>query len=483
MGFDIQNETIKKAESFCKENNLFHKDDGIVVGVSGGADSVFLLSFFSLIQKKWNLRLHVVHVNHGIRGEDAAKDQEYVRNLTKTMGISCTEYETEVKSLAEQWKMTEEEAGRTYRYQCFEEIRKQYGFQRIAVAHHADDQAETVLFQLFRGSGLRGLGGMYPKKGFVIRPLLCLHKKEILETLDEEGIKYCKDLTNEENAYSRNQIRNVLLPWVEKSLQPKAQAHIAESAGHLREVMSYMDEQTGNIYYKIVKEGENERVVRESDFVKCHPAIQRELIIKMIESLAGKKKDITGRHIEAIRNICLGGTGKCLDLPYEVLARKDYGSLVLQKKQEKKKNQTFQEVFLPGRSYQIPFTDGKVMCFTAEKQYVDRFMKDRIKKYCTKCFDYDKIDSIVLFRYPMAGDYLWLDVSGRKKKLGRIFIDDKIPVERRKRMVVLAEGSHILWIPELGRSSAFYYLSEKSREMIYIQYNTGEGWNDERSYT
>mgnify|MGYP002868532215 CR=1 FL=1 len=211
--------------------------------------------------------------------------------------------------------------------------------------------------------------------------------------------------------------------------------------------------------------------------------LQKELILRIFEDLAGKKKDITAVHIDNICKIFLGETGKETVLPYHIIAKKEYETLILQKKDTVVKQSSYtEEELLPDKDYEIPLTDGKILCFRAERRKMESFLKNHLKKHCTKCFDYDKIDSVALFRYPLAGDYLWLDVLGKKKKLSRIFIDDKVPVAKREKMIVLAEGNHVLWIPELNRCSAFYYLSEESREIIYIQ-EKGEGWNHERSST
>ena len=148
----------KKIEQFCIANDLLHKKDGIVVGVSGGADSVFLIYFLKEIMERWELRLHVVHINHGIRGKEALHDEQYTKELSKRFSIPCTIFRENIPKRATEWKMTEEEAGRTYRYQCFEKVRQELGFDAVAIAHHQNDQAETVLFQMLRCSSLRGLG-------------------------------------------------------------------------------------------------------------------------------------------------------------------------------------------------------------------------------------------------------------------------------------------------------------------------------------
>lgn len=476
---------IKKVEKYCLEYELFEEGDGIIIGVSGGADSIFLLAFFYAIMEKWKLKLQIVHVNHSIRGEAADSDEKYVKDISEQLCLPFFRYQADIPSLAKKWKMTEEEAGRNYRYCCFEEVRKECGGTKIAVAHHINDQAETVLFQLFRGSGLRGLGGMYPKKETIIRPLLALSKNEILETLKECGIQYCEDATNQENAYSRNFIRNEVFPLAEKMFQKKVQSHIAASASYLRDVMSYLEDETEKVFQNDVKKDRTSSKkscrMERKDFLSYHVALQRELIFRMTWELAGKKKDITSTHIEQIRSIFLGETGKRAVLPYHLLAKREYEQLSLEIETEQE-DVFFQERELkPDEYYEIFYTNGEKRRFRTEVWKKSIISERNLKKCCTKCFDYDKIKSKAWFRYPCVGDYFWLDGDGKRKKLSRFFIDEKIPPEQRKRIVVLAEGNHVLWIPEFGRCSAFYYISEESERILSIEEVKSENYTHEWS--
>ena len=202
----------KRVKSFCDDNGLIEKNDSIVTGLSGGADSVFLFLYLIHIKKEYNLKLCFVHVNHGIRGSEAGNDQHFVEELCKRENVMYKVFYKDIPQMADELSMTEEEAGRVYRYECFDKMRKELGYNKIAVAHHQDDQAETVLFQLIRGSGFRGLGGMKAKNGCIIRPLLSVKKQEILDYLDESGQNYCIDSTNNDDEYARNQIRHHLIP-------------------------------------------------------------------------------------------------------------------------------------------------------------------------------------------------------------------------------------------------------------------------------
>lgn len=456
---------------YCEENQLFTYGDGVVAGLSGGADSVFLLYALSRLRQRWGLKLCAVHVNHGIRGEEAIKDQEYSVSFARSLGISCKIYQGNVPVLAGEWHMTEEEAGRTYRYQCFKECQKKLGFQKIAVAHHQDDQAETVLFQLLRGSSLRGLGGMRPKREQIIRPLLGISRKEIEKALAEEQIAYCQDATNEQDIYARNLLRNHVIPYLQREIQPAAVSHIARTGRHLQEVMEYIDAQRDEVYERIVCIENGKRSMQYSDYVSIPRVLQREVILRMIQELAGQKKDITSGHVQMVCSLFEGETGKKIMLPYGIQAKKSYNILCLVldtpiKEPQEEPSYLGKEIECQ-KEYEIMLAGGRRFRVIFEKKSGENFSESNLKKHCTKCFDYDRMDTMPMFRYPEEGDYLWLDQTGKTKKINRMFIDEKVPCDQRRNILVLAQDHHVLWIPALNRCSAYYYVSGETNNVIF----------------
>ena len=187
---------IQKILKFITENDMLKANDRVIVGVSGGADSVCLLFTLMEIRREIPLTLAAVHVEHGIRGEDAKEDARYVQRLCQEYDIPFRKYCYRVAEIARERKQSVEEAGRELRYQAFEEACREYHANKIAVAHHMDDDAETVLLNLFRGSGLKGLAGIPAVRGKIIRPLLCVSRQEIEQYLTEHGIAYRTDATN-----------------------------------------------------------------------------------------------------------------------------------------------------------------------------------------------------------------------------------------------------------------------------------------------
>ena len=222
-------------------NQLIRPGDGVVVGLSGGPDSVFLLYALYTLQGRMGFTLRAVHVHHGIRGAEADRDEAFSEKLCAKLDIPFQAVHVAAPAYAAQHGLSLEEAARILRYEALEAARQQLGQTRaawIAVAHHLDDQAETVLHNLVRGAGLRGLAGMENRRNHVIRPLLSIKREDILKWLKQYDIPYVTDSTNADLHYTRNRIRSTVLPEL-REINPEASAHIAHSAALLREADAY----------------------------------------------------------------------------------------------------------------------------------------------------------------------------------------------------------------------------------------------------
>ncbi len=465
----MKNSVYLKVKKFIEDNALVKYGDKIITGVSGGADSVFLFLVLAALAEEYNLSLCAVHINHGIRGEEALHDEKFTENFVQSLGYRCRIFYKDIPALAAELKITEEEAGRRYRYECFESVRKELGYNKTAVAHHKDDQAETVLFQLLRGSGIRGLGGMRASNGNIIRPLLGIKRAEIEEALMEEGTGYCIDSTNEGNKYARNMIRNSIMPYITENIQPAAAERIAGTARQLQDIYAYIDKQAEKRYKQIVKEDKDACITDADIIMKEDVVLQREIFLRMAVHVAGRRKDITSKHIDLVTGLLYKDTGKRTSLPYGMEAGRDYNKIWIRKKESSEDthshNNKCRDICVPGRT-RLEYINGEGHIILFERVARKDISHIIEKNYCTKCFDYDKIKFMPQFRYPRDGDYMWLGTSGPRKKLSRIFIDSKIPADERGRTWVLAEGSHILWIPSTGRCSAYYYVTDGTMEVL-----------------
>ena len=238
----------KKVEKFIDKWNMLSENDVVIVGVSGGADSVALLLVLDELRKKRNISMHIVHVNHGIRGEAADQDERYVQKLCEERELSFESVRVNVPAYVKEQKVSEEEAGRELRRKAFQNAMKSHNGTKIALAHHQEDNAETFFLNLARGSKLKGLGGIYPVKGEYIRPLLCVERKEIEAFLKERNVKYCMDATNLEDTYMRNRIRNHVIPYFHDHINGKTVEHMNAAMEYLREVQKYLEQQHEQAY-------------------------------------------------------------------------------------------------------------------------------------------------------------------------------------------------------------------------------------------
>lgn len=231
---------------FIRENELIARGDSITVGFSGGADSVCLFTVLHELKALLGIRVQAVHVNHNLRGAEAERDEEFCRRLAAELGEPFCAVSVDVTGYAAEHGLTEEEAGRILRYEALKEKAEHFavaGRALIAVAHHADDQAETVLLNLMRGSGLKGLGGMRAKRGNIIRPMLGVSRSDIVAYLKERGISYVDDSTNFENEHTRNRLRNIILPELKEYVNAAAAEHISGTAAMLRDADDYIAEE------------------------------------------------------------------------------------------------------------------------------------------------------------------------------------------------------------------------------------------------
>ncbi|MEI6587651.1 MAG: tRNA lysidine(34) synthetase TilS [Candidatus Moraniibacteriota bacterium] len=235
----MKKKLIKKIQNSIFANSLFERGARIILGVSGGPDSTLLLDAFSKLQKKYALELSIAHVNYHLRGYDSERDERFVEKLAEKYGLSLDILDAQIKE-----KDKSEEKLRDVRYTFFEELRKENKFDLIAVAHNCDDQAETVLMRLIRGTGLNGLSAMQAINGKIIRPLLEIPRKEIITYLKTNNLSYRIDKTNKQTIYLRNKIRNKLIPYLEKNYNPNLKQVLAKSAKTFGEDYTVIEELT-----------------------------------------------------------------------------------------------------------------------------------------------------------------------------------------------------------------------------------------------
>ncbi len=431
---------IEKVISFVKENNMLCEGEHVVVGVSGGADSMCLLRVLMDLKCLYSLKLTVVHIHHGIRGKEADEDKVFVENFCEKNGIEFVGMDFDIPTIAKQSGLSTEEAGRLKRYESFEKVLMEKNADKIAVAHNLGDKVETILFNILRGTGISGISGIKPVRGNIIRPVLCLTREEIESYLEENHISYRTDSTNLHNDYTRNKIRNELIPYLNENINVKASVHIGTLGDMVSDIDDFLNEEAHKKLMELTETEEKDFIkINAAGFNSLHAALKSVVARKLVVKMTGKLKDITANHINSIIDIAKGETGRAVNLPYNLVAVKYPESLVLKVMIEKELAKP--EVFvdkIPG-SYHI---GSKRMIFDNDKYENLNFLE---KKY-TKWFNCDILKGSLCIRNRREGDYIVVNESGGRKKLKDYFIDQKIPKDQRDDVLLLADGSHILWV-------------------------------------
>lgn len=457
----IKGQMESKVFSFINENQMIEEKNTVIVGVSGGADSVCLLLMLKKLSEKIDFTIKCAHVNHMIR-PTAERDEKFVEELCRNLNLPLSVKRADIPALALQSGLSEEEQGRIVRYEFFKELLNDKP-GKIAVAHHRDDLSETVLFNLFRGTGISGLSGIKPVTGNVIRPLLCVSKEEITEYLTGLNIGWMTDETNLDVNISRNRIRQIIIPEAGK-ISGAASEHIAESARMLSDIKDYMDAETDRIFEEYTAHTKGGAILLKESAANLHPALLSALIHRLLITVAGRARDISAVQVKGVSDLLLSQVGRKREFIYGIQAFRTYDGVVLSIKEEEKEDLPEED----SREYGIDsFTGAKVRIFKYKKNEIIP------QNTYTKWFDYGKISNCLVFRKPKDGDYLTINSSMGHKLLKDYFVNEKVPAAERKKKWVLADGDHILWVVGM-RISEYYKVSDKTEEILEIVYDLRE---------
>lgn len=438
---------VEKVIKNIKKKNLISKNDRLVLGCSGGPDSIFLLEVLLKLKDEFNLTLTLVHINHMFRGKDADRDENFVRSLGKKYNLQVFVKRKSMENEAKSKKITLEEAGREIRYSFFDEIFDKVQGTKIALAHNLDDQIETFLFRLIRGSSLEGLEGISEERDKFIRPINEVYKNDIMKYLDENNIPYMIDKTNLENDYTRNSIRLDLIPFIEKRYNPRFKEKIKEFINEVREVNEIIEPEYSN--YISDNTINVEKILEEkSDYIKGK-IINHYLNINGIST--------SRRKIQGIINILdLGGTKKIkLDKDYTMV--KEYAKIFLVKGD--KTQETFQEIKLTIPN-EVAFGNYII---SASKENINNNIKEEKDEFFVNI----KEGESLIIRSRRAGDRILSIGMENYKKIKNIMIDSKIPKEERDGIPIITYKDEIVWIAGITKSKKF--ISERTEESIVLR--------------
>lgn len=452
-----------------EKHNMINTNEKVIVGVSGGADSLCLLFVLLEYRKKVPFTILAVHVEHGIRGEDSLADAAFVKEICRANNVWFTCISYDVPGIARREKLSVEEAARMVRYEAFEKVKKEQQADKIAVAHNQNDQAETVLFRMARGTGIAGAGGIRPVNGCIIRPLLTSSRKEIEDYLRSRNISWREDATNADTEYTRNSLRHHVLPLLQEEVNEKSIQHLAALADEMQQVQAYMEKQARKLTEKFLKQNpaKKEWMLKMQALNDTEPILQICLFREILRCMGCSMKDIGRVHMEALQKLAEGQSGRRIFLPGGWQVRREFEQLIFSEESKdnvfSKKEETeefCQRIVAPGEA-ETPLGHFVFRIFPYEKQNI-------LQKRYTKWLDYDRINNDILLRTRRAGDFLTVNAEGGTKKLKRYFIEEKIPADEREKIPLLAAGNEILWVVGYRMNEA-YKVTPQTKWILEIQ--------------
>lgn len=449
------------------EKKLISQGDNVLIGLSGGPDSVFLFHNLRLLKETLSFNLYASHINHMYRGEDADNDEAFVRTLCSDYGIKLFVLRKNAVLYAREIKATEEEAGRKLRYDFFAENLREIGGGKIAVAHNLNDQAETVIQRIIRGTGIDGLSAMTYIKNNIIRPILNIERSEIEAYLNKNNYEFCTDKTNSRDIYGRNKIRLNLIPYLQDNFNP----NIQNTLFRMSEAM-YGD---SKIIEKYIKDLFNENIIKKNknevflDLYKLKKLEDYELgriVKRALELLKGSTINIEMKHINyADEFIKSGRTGQTINFSDGFEAEISYGVLIIRKFMGK--FPAFKYNIIENKSLFIKETGQTICCRVLNASDIN--IKDRKSIN----LDYDIIKGSLTVRNRKNGDSMIPCGMTGNKKIKDIFIDRKVPAYERDKRLIITDEANILWV-EGFRIHNNYKVSASTKRILNITITEGQ---------
>jgi tRNA(Ile)-lysidine synthase len=417
-------------------------DEKIILAISGGPDSIALLYLMNELQAELKCSFHIAHLNHQLRGEESDADAQFVIEQAQKLNIPITVESIDVKEMIMS-KESLESGARRIRYDFYERVMFATKANKVAQGHTADDQVETVLMRLLRGSGSQGLSGIPPiRDNKYIRPLIEISRKEIEEYLDSINITPRWDSSNLSTEYERNKIRHELLPLIENEYSPNIRNILQQTADILRADDDFLADLTKQAMDTCIKQDKKSLIINIPIFKNQHIAIQRRILRLAIESLLGDLLRYDFDHIKNLLDLINNRqSGKSISLPRGIIAEKSYENLIIRMENRQLEIEDYNYfIKVPGVT-DIPELGLSVI---TKLEQMDKF--EYSKNIYEKTFDYDKITGEIYLRSRRDGDkFQPLSMSGTKK-IKDIFIDEKIPKSIRNNIPILVDGNNILWI-------------------------------------
>lgn len=447
--------------------NMLAYGDKIIVGVSGGPDSLCLLHVLKELSREYDFSLYAVHLNHKFRGKAADSDAAFVRDICRKWDIPAFIEVFDVPAYIKETGLSPEEAGREIRYNLFHKVCEKVGGDKIAVAQNLNDNVETVLMRLMRGSGIDGLKGIEAVRGNIIRPLLEIERFRIEEYCAANGLIPRLDKTNLEPVYNRNKVRLQLIPYIEKNFNPNIMGTLSRFSEIISEENDFLEIETERELQKIAEILESRVVIDIPKLLNVHRALGRRIIRQCIERLSDTLNGFEFKHFEGILELSKKATGAAIILPHRLKAYRSYNKLILAKTIVRTDKKCYYKLKYDHNSI-IDTVNG---CIIIERKKINEIGELRGQKN-TIYIDPSRIKGELVLRNREAGDVFSPIGMKGTKKLKEYFIDEKVPREERDELELIADGNEIVWIVG-GRLSEKYKITDETSDVVYIKYIRG----------
>lgn len=451
--------TEQKVLRFIKENNLIVESDRILIAISGGPDSVFLLHFLNKFRRKYKIDIAAVHINHLLRGKDSQRDELFCKAICDELSIPFFFHRVNVKKYARLNKFSLEVAGRKIRYQYFEKLLNRIDYTKVVTAHNSDDNLETVLLNLVKGTGIKGVAGIPVKRDKIIRPVLCLSKQEILDYLEENKFEYRVDLSNYSDEFERNYLRNNVIPLVQKNLNPSVKESVLNSSLNLQRFNLFIDEQLKKLKSIVKVEKDSQISFSLNDVIKIDEFLFAQLIKEVVDENFNSKTEF--EDIKKVISLIKRQAGKTEELSNSLLAVREREVIIV------RKNNNVTE------SISITLKVGDKVQVLNNKFSIKDIAKSKITIGKNKNIEFiaaDKIKNDFIIRNWKAGDKFYPIGLRGTKKVSDYLTDAKIDLLERNKQLVLTNNGKIVWL--IGkRLDDRYKITSQTKKVLKLCLN------------
>ena len=465
----------QKIINFINDQALFNPGDKVLLAVSGGADSTALVHVLVKLkeQKLLNNDFLCIHINHQLRGQDADRDEKFVIELSEKFNLPIITKKIDIKKIALENKLSIETAARNERLKAILESAKVNKCSTIATAHHCNDNAETILQRLARGTGFKGLSGIWPKRTFaeniiITRPILSASRSEIIDYLAEKDLPFCHDYTNDQCQYRRNYIRHKLLPQLQQQCENDLSQQLFSLSVSARQLYLKIEKTAQSLWSHIATVKDNQVEINVERFADKLPELQVEFIRIALSIIGSGQQNIIGKHYQRIIELANKNiTGKTIELPNRFTVYRQYDKLIFKKAttlETLPKDFKQTEINAPGKTIFNQHTiETKIL--SVEDCDLRKFKAEKNNQ--TEWFDYDKLTLPLTISPRQTGDRFTPIGQKEQKKVGKFLTVAKVPPSERSKILTIKDAERIIWIYPI-RTSQQTIITEETKKILQI---------------